>query len=266
MRKSGGGGGGKSGGRGGGGKSGGGGGGGRSAGPHGSAGKSVGSHASTGKPGGFHSSVGKSNSSAMQCKPAAGNSGSGNLSRSQVGYFSAGPHGSAGKSVGSHASAGKLGGSHSSVGKSSSSAMQCKPAAGNSGSGNLSRSQVGHFSADPKSLHFTQESIKGSFRKGPMSGVKLHDAVAELKAGSSRPASSGLQVHRGQNGELWCENNRSLYVARQAGVPSVNVKVNSNDFKSRRLGGTTKDKLRDPNFLPTIRGARPPVFDGLELY
>jgi len=166
----------------------------------------------------------------------------------------AAPHGSGGKSVGSHASAGKPGGSDSSVRKSSSSAMQCKPAAGNSGSGNLSRSQVGHFSADPKSLHFTQESIKGSFSKGPMSGVKLHDAVAEVKAGSSRPASSGLQVHRGQNGELWCENNRSLYVARQAGVPSVDVKVNSNDFKSRRLGDTTKDKLKDPNFLPTIRG------------
>lgn len=129
-----------------------------------------------------------------------------------------------GKSVGSHLSAGKPEGSDSIVGKSSSSAMQCKPAAGNSGSGNLSRSQVGHFSADPKSLHFTQESIKGSFSKGPMSGVKFHDAVAEVKAGSSRPASSGLQVHRGQNGELWCENNRSLYVARQAGVPSVDGK------------------------------------------
>lgn len=152
-------------------------------------------------------------------------------------------------------SGGKSGGSHGSAGKSGEvfylgGLSVPKPSSQGMSGGSPS------FSVDPKSLRFTQDSVKSSFSKGNMSGVKLQDAVADIKAGKLDPSSNGpLHVHKGQKGELWCENNRSLFVARQAGVPSVEVQVKSSDFKSRTLGDTTKAKLSDPNFYPKVRGS-----------
>jgi len=163
---------------------------------------------------------------------------------------------SGGKSGGSHGSAGKSGGgSLGGLGKSGSS----QGSTGKSAPKPSSQGMSGGWptsSVDTNSLRFTQESIKSSFSKGNMSGVKLQDAVADIRAGKLDPASNGpLNVHKGQKGELWCENNRSLFVAKQAGVPSVEVKIKSSDFKSRSLGETTKEKLGDPNFFPKVRGS-----------
>ena len=108
---------------------------------------------------------------------------------------------------------------------------------------------------DPKELQFTQESIKDSFTKAH-SGVKLQDTVSDIKAGRLDPSSLGpLAAHRGNDGGLWCENNRRLYVYREVGVPSVPVKIKSNDFISRRLGEETREKLSDPNFVPKVRSS-----------
>nr|ABK25113.1 unknown [Picea sitchensis] len=113
------------------------------------------------------------------------------------------------------------------------------------------------YICNPKDLHFTQESIKDSFSKAH-SGVKLQDTVADIKAGKLDPSSWGpLTAHEGEDGRLWCENNRRLWVTRQADLPVVNVKIKSNDFISRRLGEETKEKLSDSEYLPKVRRPRP---------
>jgi len=157
---------------------------------------------------------------------------------------------------GSNGSAGKSGGgSQGSMGKSAPKPSSQGMSGGRPSSQGMSGGKPSS-SVDTKSLRFTQDSIKGSFSKGNLSGVKLQDAVADIKAGKLDPSSNGpLNVHKGQKGELWCENNRSLFVAREAGVPSVEVKVKSSDFKSRTLGDTTREKLGDPNFFPRVRGS-----------
>lgn len=110
-------------------------------------------------------------------------------------------------------------------------------------------------SVNPKDLRFTQKDINGFFSKSH-SGVSVSDVVADIKAGNLDPSSLGpLDVHRGSDGEIWCENNRRLWAFRQAEVPSVDVKYKNNDSRSRCLDDKTKDKLRDPNYLPKIRGS-----------
>jgi len=117
-----------------------------------------------------------------------------------------------------------------------------------------------HDICDPRNLQFTQESIKDSFSKAH-NGVKLEDTVSDIKGGRLDFSHMGhLEVHEGDDGRLWCENNRRLWVARQAGLPAVDVKIKSNDFKSRRLGEQKRENFSDPDFLPKVRT---PVHDGL---
>nr|ABK21500.1 unknown [Picea sitchensis] len=114
-------------------------------------------------------------------------------------------------------------------------------------------SQESSNCVNPKDMRFTHEDINSKFTDGV---TKLEDTVADIRAGSLDPKNLGpLDVHRGQNGEIWCENNRRLWVLRRAGVRSIEVKYKNNDFRSRSLGDQTREKLRDANFLPRIRGS-----------
>ena len=108
-------------------------------------------------------------------------------------------------------------------------------------------------SVDPKELCFTQEDINGSFSKRHRS-VRVSDVVADIKAGKLYPSRLGpLDMHRGSSGEIWCENNQSLWAFWHADVPPVDMKYKNNDYKSRLLDDKTKNMLEDPNYLPKIR-------------
>jgi len=112
-------------------------------------------------------------------------------------------------------------------------------------------------SVDPDSLRFTQESISDSFT-GDHCGVKLEDTIKDIKTGKLDPKSLGtLEVHKGYNDQLFCENNRRLFVLREAEVPEVDVKVKNNDYLSRRYGKETKDTLSNPEFVPKVRDSDP---------
>nr|ADE77280.1 unknown [Picea sitchensis] len=114
-------------------------------------------------------------------------------------------------------------------------------------------SQESSNCVNPKDMRFTQEDISSKFSNG---GDRLEETVANIRAGRLDPKRLGpLEVHRGQNGEIWCENNRRLWVLRMSGIRSIEVKYKNNDFKSRSLGDQTREKLRDANFLPEIRGS-----------
>ncbi|KAH9313128.1 hypothetical protein KI387_028163 [Taxus chinensis] len=103
---------------------------------------------------------------------------------------------------------------------------------------------------NPKELRFTQPDIAPYFRNPTLPSVE--DAVTLIRQGRLDPAVFGdLTVHRDRDGVVWCENNRSLYVLRKAGIKSVKVKLINNDFRSRCQD---KTQLNDPAFMPSIRG------------
>ncbi|GLJ08598.1 hypothetical protein SUGI_0092100 [Cryptomeria japonica] len=110
-------------------------------------------------------------------------------------------------------------------------------------------------SMNPDALRFTQLSIKSTFKDAKYPTVK--ESVSLIKRGKLDPAVYGeLTVHRDKQGDVWCENNRRLYVLRKAEVHSVRVKFISNDFKSRILKEKDKKKMNDPDFMPKIRGEK----------
>ncbi|GLJ08599.1 hypothetical protein SUGI_0092110 [Cryptomeria japonica] len=110
-------------------------------------------------------------------------------------------------------------------------------------------------SMNPKDLRFTQRSIKSTFSDDTYPSVR--ESVSLIQRGELDPAVYGeLTVHRDEQGVVWCVNNRRLYVVRMAGVSSVRVKFNSNDYMARRIKEADKKMMNDPDFLPKIRGEK----------
>ncbi|KAH9313126.1 hypothetical protein KI387_028161, partial [Taxus chinensis] len=107
---------------------------------------------------------------------------------------------------------------------------------------------------NPEQLRFTQPNIAPYFRNPTHPSVahpSVEETVTLIREGHLDPAVFGeLTVHRDKEGVVWCEDNRRLYVLREAGIKSVKVKFNNNDFKSRIQD---KEKLNDPAFMPRIR-------------
>eukprot|EP01018_Ginkgo_biloba_P002498 Gb_02988 [translate_table: standard] len=102
---------------------------------------------------------------------------------------------------------------------------------------------------DPKNLRFTQLTIARHFSP-PHNEDELPVVVEKIKRGFDLSKFEPLEVHR-DDGITWCEDNRRLYVLRKAGVRRIKVKVKHNTFLSR---SQDRDKLRDPDFLPKMRG------------
>ncbi len=92
---------------------------------------------------------------------------------------------------------------------------------------------------NPWDFQFTQESISGVFQHGPFKGQSL-DFVIELTKELERlPDGLTLSFERIQTGqgEVWAAlNNRTLYVAQEAGLPNINA----NDMCGRGMNQYTK--------------------------
>ncbi|GLJ08605.1 hypothetical protein SUGI_0092210 [Cryptomeria japonica] len=111
-----------------------------------------------------------------------------------------------------------------------------------------------HTSMNPKDLRFTQLDIGSTFtdRKYP----SVTESVPLIQRGELDPAVYGeLTVYRDEQGVVWCENNRRLYVLRMAGVPSVRVNFIKSGFTVNKLN-EDKKKVNDPAFMPKIRGEK----------
>ena len=72
---------------------------------------------------------------------------------------------------------------------------------------------------DPWDIQFTQPTISDRFTDGPMAGTSLNDAIAQTKAAGKLPPGLELHVMELNGGQsLVTLNNRTLYVAQQAGI------------------------------------------------
>ncbi|GLJ08603.1 hypothetical protein SUGI_0092170 [Cryptomeria japonica] len=108
---------------------------------------------------------------------------------------------------------------------------------------------------NPKDLRFIQPNIKSTFKNATHPSVI--EAVSLIRKGELNPAVFGeLTVHRDEQGVVWCKNNRRLYVLRMAGVSSVRIKFINNGFMVNKLKEADKNKLKDPAFMPKIRGEK----------
>jgi len=81
---------------------------------------------------------------------------------------------------------------------------------GMSGSSVVAKSVV-----DPKTIRFSQDSIKGTFRDGR----SVQDLAAGLKSGSIKPGDVPAIRTVERNGQLISIDNRRLSAFREAGVP-----------------------------------------------
>ncbi len=79
---------------------------------------------------------------------------------------------------------------------------------------------------DPNDFQFTQESIGNKFSKGPWKGQTLEDAISVTKKVGKLPEGLELKFEKiiTGDGEVWATlNNRTLYVAQQAGLRNINA-------------------------------------------
>ncbi|GLJ08627.1 hypothetical protein SUGI_0092560 [Cryptomeria japonica] len=102
---------------------------------------------------------------------------------------------------------------------------------------------------NPKDLRFTQPDIKSTFKDATYPTVK--DTASLMQTGKlSSDVFGDLAVHKDKKGVMWCDNNRRLFALREAGVESVSVKFDGNRSPQQAV----KSKLKDPAFMPNIRG------------
>jgi RHS repeat-associated protein len=109
---------------------------------------------------------------------------------------------------------------------------------------------------NPWDFQFTQESISSVFQHGPFAGQSLDDVISLTAEHGSLPKGLNLTFERMQTGQgevLATLNNRTLYVAQEAGLTNVNA----TDLEGRGLnqfnkivnqpGGGIQEKSKQPN-------------------
>lgn len=91
------------------------------------------------------------------------------------------------------------------------------------GKNNVCVHNAGPCHLDPSDIHYTQDSISNTFKKGPHAGEHVDDLIDALKAGTVTPDDiPALQVFK-QNGKIYSANNRRLFVYKKAGIKRVPV-------------------------------------------
>ena len=111
---------------------------------------------------------------------------------------------------------------------------------------------------DAFDFQFTQESIGDTFQQGEWKGRKVNEAIAEAVESGKLPKGLNLEFERIMtgNGEVWATlNNRTLYVAQQAGLTNFNAKdmkgkgLNQFNKLTNALGGG----IQDVGFTPEVK-------------
>ena len=90
---------------------------------------------------------------------------------------------------------------------------------------------------DPKSIRFTQDSIKGSFK----SGGSLSETIEGLKSGKIDPESFPAIRTFERDEQVFTLDNWRLHVFQQAGVPIRTVPASAEEVASEAWKFTTKN-------------------------
>ncbi len=109
---------------------------------------------------------------------------------------------------------------------------------------------------DPRDIQFTQTSIDEVFRDGKWKDKTIWDAIEETKKLGHLPDGLTLNVLELNDGEIWATlNNRTLYVAQEAGLTEVKVNFKGpeglNQYK--KLVDAYGGGLLDLDEQPTVR-------------
>ncbi len=126
------------------------------------------------------------------------------------------------------------------------------------------RKEVKEYEVSPSILRFTQLDIGAHFKE-PYQHTKIEDAVNMILRQEKAPSDFGkLRVVR-YDDEFWSLDNRRLWVFKKARVENVTVLESKYHAKVPRFQAMLDDpqlmnKLRSENFVPRIRGSKPPRF------
>ncbi|KAH9552325.1 hypothetical protein CY35_09G059900 [Sphagnum magellanicum] len=126
------------------------------------------------------------------------------------------------------------------------------------------RKEVKEYEVSPRILRFTQLDIGAHFKE-PYQHTKIEDAVNMILRQEKAPSDFGkLRVVR-YDDEFWSLDNRRLWVFKKARVENVTVLESKYHAKVPRFQAMLDDpqlmnKLRSENFVPRIRGSKPPHF------
>ncbi|CAM6009363.1 unnamed protein product [Sphagnum balticum] len=126
------------------------------------------------------------------------------------------------------------------------------------------RKEVKEYEMSPRILRFTQLDIGAHFKE-PYQHIKIQDAVTMILCQVKAPSDFGkLRVVR-YDDEFWSLDNRRLWVFKTARVENVTVRESKYHAKVPRFQAMLDNpqlmnKLRSENFLPRIRGSKPPHF------
>jgi hypothetical protein len=127
------------------------------------------------------------------------------------------------------------------------------------------RKEVKEYEVSPRILRFTQLDIAAHFKE-PYQHTKIEEAVTMILCQVKAPSDFGkLRVVR-YDDEFWSLDNRKLWVFKRARVENVTVRESKDHAKVPRFQAMLHDpqlmnKLRSENFLPRIRGSKPPHFE-----
>ena len=109
---------------------------------------------------------------------------------------------------------------------------------------------------DPSDVRFTQRSIANHFSDA-YEAFSLEEAQDRIERGWMRASDfPPIQVYRDENGTLWSQNNRRLWVFRKAAITRVEVKLFVNPFFRLPPSGAQREEMARPQYFPLLRGSR----------